>query len=512
MHASRQADYRQPRLKPRRTGARCAVVLVAALFVSAGLPAGAADTGRLPKSVERILDRFDLDHNGLSIHVSRVGSGEVLLDYQGGVPRNPASTIKLLTTFAALDTLTPAYTWETEVYAAGELGEDGTLRGDLLLRGGGDPGLVAESLWQMLSELRRRGIRVVDGDLVLDDSRFSLPEHDPGAFDGQPLRAYNVAPDALLVNFKVVQLFFERDVEHQRVRVSTIPALPNLEIRNEIELVPGRCRGYQRGIEIDAQPNGDAIRLRGQFPSGCRRYSLGRSFLNHDAYAYGLIAQQWRQLGGTLTGGYRSEPVPEDAEPLMTWPSKPFGDLIRLINKFSNNVMTRQVFLTLGAHYFGEPASSDKARAAITQWLREKGLDFTGFQIDNGSGLSREARIAPRDMAALLQLAWHSPYMPEFLSSMSLIGLDGTSRKRHRKSAMSGRAHVKTGRLDDVTAMAGYVLAKDGRRYVMVVMQNGKGVHRGGGEAVQDALLKWVYHLSPGSGGSSGSDRITTAE
>ena len=445
--------------------------------------AAGADMRSLPRPVIRTLDRFDLDYDGLSVFVGDLESGRVVIDYQADVLRNPASVMKLVTTYAALDVLTPGHTWNTEVFALGEIDDD--------------PYLVESSLWQLLTELRRRGLRQITGDLVLDNSGFDLAPSDPGAFDGEPLRAYNVAPDAMLVNFKVVQFWFEPEPDARGVRITTVPDLPNLEIVNDLDLVPGRCRGYQRGIAIDAEADGDRVRFHGRFPDRCERYALGRSLLTHERYAYGLVSRLWGQLGGTIAGGVRREAIDVDAEPLMRWPSRPYGELIRLINKHSNNVMTRQVFLSFGVHYFGEPATVEKARDAIASWLDERGLDFPGLHIDNGSGLSRDTRTTARSLAGLLAHAWRSAYMPEFLSSLSLVGTDGTFRRRHRSGPLAGRAHLKTGRIDDVSAMAGYLLARDGRRYIVVTLHNAPAVHRGGGEAVQDALLRWLYAYSP---------------
>ncbi|MEL7296119.1 MAG: D-alanyl-D-alanine carboxypeptidase/D-alanyl-D-alanine-endopeptidase [Pseudomonadota bacterium] len=456
----------------------------------------ATSLGELPKQVTRTLERFDLQPTGLSVRVESVDSGEVILDFQSDVRRNPASTMKLVTTYAALSTLNPGYVWHTDVILDGEL-TDGVLRGDLQIRGGGDPYLVQETLWQMLSELRRRGLQTIDGDLVFDKSLFAVPDNDPAAFDNEPLRAYNVGPDALLTNFKVIQFWFEPSANGRDVQISTSPVLPNLTIDNALSVKPGRCRGYQRGIRIDAQPKGDTVRFSGEFPAGCKRYAMGRTLLSHDQYTFGLFKSVWQQLGGDITGGFRHAVTDSEADVFLRWQSRPFSEIVRLINKHSNNVMTRQVFLTLGLEMFEAPATVEKARAAVTQWADAQGLTLDGLVIDNGSGLSRQARMTPRAMTELLRDAWRSPFMPEFVASLSLVGIDGTFRRRHKRDSLKGRAHLKTGRLDDVTAMAGYVMAEDGRRYIVAVMHNDLNVHRGAGEAVQDAVLRWVYRYEP---------------
>ena len=183
--------------------------LLASALLGSLAPAGAAPAGDdLPPPVQRVLDGHALDAGELSIHVRELGTGREVLAHNPDTPRNPASVLKLLTTYAALDELGPAHTWRTEVYLGGPLA-GGVLEGDLILRGGGDPYLVQERFWLLLRELRRRGLERIEGDLVLDTSYFLPAPEDRGAFDNQPLRAYNVTPHALLVNFNVVRFWFE---------------------------------------------------------------------------------------------------------------------------------------------------------------------------------------------------------------------------------------------------------------------------------------------------------------
>ena len=180
------------------------------LLIACLLMVAHAQADGLPPGVQRALDVRQVPAESLSIYVADVDSGETVLRWNDTESRNPASTIKLLTTLVALDVLGPAFRWKTDVYAMGEVDGD-TLDGDLLIKGYGDPFLVTERVWQMLRNLRNRGIREIIGDLLIDDSYFDVGDYDPGAFDRQPLRAYNVAPNALLMNFKVVRYWFEPD-------------------------------------------------------------------------------------------------------------------------------------------------------------------------------------------------------------------------------------------------------------------------------------------------------------
>lgn len=461
------------------------LVLVLAMSVQA------AET-ELPGRIRSALDARNIAHDSLSVFVADVETGETVLQWRSDEARNPASTIKLLTTLVALDVLGPAYRWRTDVYAKGKL-SSGRLDGDLLLKGYGDPFLVTERVWQLLRNIRHAGVREITGDLLLDDSWFDVGDYDPAAFDRQPLRAYNVAPNALLMNFKVVRYWFEPDHEAGTVKVRLDPPLENLGVKNRLDLANGRCRGYQRGITITANNAIDEVTFSGQFPSGCDRYSMDRTALTHNEFVYGLFGSLWRDSGGLFEGGWRNVIVEEDAEPLLSFDSLPLTDMIARINKHSNNVMVRQLLYTLGAEANGAPGTEESGKAVISKWLTDNGLASTKIAIENGAGLSRNTRTTAKDMAEMLQFAWRQPYMPEYLASMALSGLDGTLRRRFNDADLLGKAHLKTGSLDHVTAIAGYLQSRSGRRFVIVAMQNFENIHRGPGEEVQEALLRWLY-------------------
>lgn len=446
----------------------------------------------LPPGIQSSLNLRKVPDSSLSIYVENLETGEPVLTWNEDVPRNPASVIKLLTTLVALDVLGPAYTWKTEAYLLGET-DGGVLDGDLLLKGYGDPFLVTTRVWQMLREIRQKGISRITGDLLIDDSYFDVPYHDPAKFDREPLRAYNVAPNALLMNFKVVRYHFEPDLESATVSIRVDPPLENLRIENRLKVAQGRCRGYQRGITITPNETVDHMVMSGQFPSGCKSYSMHRAALSHNEFAYGLFKSIWQESGGRFSGGLRNVVKPDDIEPFLVFESLPLADIITKVNKHSNNVMARQLLFTLGAERFVVPGTEEGGRQVIEDWLNNRQLGSAKLKLDNGAGLSRDSRISARNLGEILRYAWQSPFMPEYLSSLSLSGLDGTLMRRFRDDPLTGKAHIKTGRLDDVTAIAGYLQSRSGGRYSIVALQNHTDVHRGPGEEVQAALLRWLY-------------------
>jgi len=446
----------------------------------------------LPVPVAQALARAGIPESAVSVYVQGVDGERPMVSYAADRPLNPASTIKLVTTYAALDLLGPAYTWNTEVYASGTLQRD-VLDGNLIIKGYGDPKLTLENFWLLLRSVRARGVREIHGDLVLDRSYFGRDDYDPARFDGEPTRPYNTPPDALLVNYKAITALFIPDPDAQLVRLMIEPALPAVQVVNNITLTDAPCGDWLSRLKIDAQGNGTGARLMlsGAYPRDCGERTRSFSLLAHPAYVNALFGSLWKELGGTYTGTVRNEAVDPNARLIVTGKSPSLSEVVRDINKYSNNVMARQLFLTLGGVAGGAPATLEKARDALKAWLAQKELAAPELVLENGSGLSRIERISARTMARLLLDAYGSPVMPELMASLPLVAVDGTMRKRLGSAEVAGRAHIKTGALTGVRAIAGYVLDARNRRNVVVFMVNHPNA--AAAQAAQDVLIKWVY-------------------
>lgn len=438
-----------------------------------------------------IAQRYKVPANNVSALVGDVNGGQPLLAINPLVPRNPASTLKLLTTFVALDRLGPVHSWRTEVYALGPV-RGGVLNGDLLLKGYGDPYLVEENLWKMLGALRRAGIRDIKGDLLIDDSYFAPPARDAGAFDGQPYRLYNVLPNAMMVNFKAVTFEFAPRADGRSVHVSVSPEIPNLRIVNQLELEHGACRGILSTVRMNVPDPAlaDAVILSGHYQTGCGYQTLPRSLMTPADYAYGLFKRLWTQWGGTLDGGVRRSVKPAQAARVLVWYSPPLAELIRPLNKWSNNVMADAVFYTLGGTLFDPPLTPSHGEAVIKSYLAQNGISTEGLVLENGSGLSRITRISAQTLHDTLRHAYNSRYMPEFMASLSIAGIDGTLRRRFKRSPETGWMHLKSGHLNNVAAVAGYVRGQSGRTYSVVLFVNGS---TSGADALIETLLKWTF-------------------
>lgn len=431
----------------------------------------------LPPEVAVALKEAGIPLRSVGVVVQGVDSQQPLIRHNARQSMNPASAMKLVTTYAALELLGPAYTWKTDAF------DDAA--GNLYLRGSGDPRLALEQFWLLLRQLRTRGVGAISGDLILDRSAFQVPPHDPGEFDHEPYRPYNAGPDALLVNLNSLRLSLRPDAKSKAVAVIAETPGDELPLSNRLRLSDEACGDWREKFKVAVLDG--VIELSGVFPLACGEKVLNLSPWAADVQLERLFRSLWRELGGSLSGKVRAGSVPASARLLVSQESPALGEIVRDINKYSNNVMARQVFLSLDP---ARPATSEGARRRLGVWLAEKGVALPELVLDNGSGLSRKERISADGLSQLLLAAWASPVMPELISSLPLAGVDGTLKKRLNGSAATGRAHLKTGYLDGVRAIAGYVLDNKQRRWVVVFLINDPRSRLG--KPAMDALLRWV--------------------
>ena len=457
-------------------------LLFGALVLGASAALAAAHVG--PAGVDAALARAKVPANAMVALVQEVGAPRARLSWQPDQAVNPASLMKLVTTYAALELLGPAWTWTTPVWLQGRV-SNGVLAGDLVIKGAGDPTLVLERMWLLLRRVRQHGVHEIRGDIVIDRSDFAVPEHDPGEFDGEPLRPYNVRPDALLLNYRSVMLGFSPDAADGLVRVSADPPLAGVQVDPTLPLSSAPCEDWRAGLKADFSDPAQ-IRFGGAFPLACGEKAWAVAYIDPKSYDRRALAGLWAETGGKLDGIVRDGAAPA-GPPTFEVTSPTLPEVVRDINKYSNNLMAQQLFLTLGLVRRGA-GTPDSARLALGAWLWDRfGIAATHAVIDNGSGLSRDTRVSARLLARVLQAAWASPVMPELMSSLPVAGIDGTMRRSH---ASPGHAHLKTGSLRDVVGVAGYVLADSGRRYVVVAIVNHPNANAA--RPALDALVQWA--------------------
>jgi len=462
----------------------------------------------LPAALQRPWQQTQLKLDHASIVVQEAGSQTPLLSLHPDVPRNPASVMKLVTTWAGLSALGANWRWRTELLMDEDarIAADGTLSGPLYIRAGADPALTVENLWALLRDLRLRGVRHLN-DVVADRSIFGEIATDPQAFDASGDRPYNASPDALMVNWGAVRIGFMADDKAKKWWPVLVPPVRGLSLSGHLAWMDGPCPAYPQYKvqlkEADGEPGRQRqLVLSGAVAGACGNFSVYRLAQSQTLHFETLFRTLWQELGGTWGAekagdteagtqpGMRQGTVPDGAQTLVWHDSPALIEVIRAINKYSNNVMARMLLLTLGVQAQGAGATVQVSAESALHLLREQGMDTEGWHIANGAGLSRTARLTAGSLAQMLALAWDSPLMPEFVSSLSIVGVDGTLADRLRTSSAKGTAHLKTGTLRDVQALAGYVRAASGKRYAVVSLVN----HTQGADLTRfhDALIRWV--------------------
>jgi len=426
----------------------------------------------LPDTVKQALIQNDIPESSTSIYIQEVNTNQPIISFNSDKPMNPASVMKLVTTFAGLELLGPAFTWKTEVYLNGEL-KKGKLQGDLIIKGYGDPKLNLENFWKFTNRIYHTGLKEITGNLIIDNSYFNISTENPAAFDGKPYRAYNTSPEAHLINYRATELRITPNLKNDTTHIIISPDTEFISLNNNLKLTQEACNKWRDTFDTIISVNTKnyhraSVTLNGNYSVSCGEKSLLLSLHDSKTYTLALFKKFWKQQGGKFNGEIYSGLVPKDNTPFEIYQSPPLIEIIRDINKYSNNTAARQLYLTLGTKLDNEPTTLSKSNKIIKQWLKSRDLNSPGFKIENGSGLSRHERISTRHLGRILLKIFQSPVMPEFISSLPILAVDGTMNKRLINTDLSGQAHIKSGSLNGVKTMAGYMIDKSGRRIIII--------------------------------------------
>jgi D-alanyl-D-alanine carboxypeptidase/D-alanyl-D-alanine-endopeptidase (penicillin-binding protein 4) len=444
----------------------------------------------LPPPLAKAFRAAGVPPDAVALVVQETGTVQPLIAHDAAKPMNPASVMKLVTTFAALELLGPDYRWTTDAYLDGKL-DNGVLHGNLVLKGHGDPKITVEQWQAFMTTLTMRGLTAIDGDLVLDRSFFAPVAHDPAAFDGEPLKPYNVGSDALLVNFKSMRLLFAPNRPGNGADVIAVP--PLVTIGAVPRLTAGDCGDWHATVGANFVDRGDSAEasFAGRYAESCGEREWWVSLLDPPAYVHAIFTTYFREAGGRFAGGWKDGVAPTGKTPFATLESPPLYVVVRDVNKLSNNVMARQVFLTLATAKDPPPATTAGANATVRRWLASHKLRMPELVLDNGSGLSRIERISAGSLVRLLLAADASSVREEFASSLAVAAMDGTVERRFQNFNVAGQALLKTGTLEGARAIAGYVIDADGRRWALAAIVNHPNASRVQGAL--DFFVQWVY-------------------
>jgi D-alanyl-D-alanine carboxypeptidase/D-alanyl-D-alanine-endopeptidase (penicillin-binding protein 4) len=456
----------------------------------------ASDKSKIPAPVVSALKQANVPLNAVSILITPLAadsqdtsSVKPRLSHRAHVEMNPASVMKLITTSAGLSLLGADFTWRNRIWVDGPV-VDGVLQGNLYIKGSGDPKLVLERLQTLLQDIMSKGIKEVRGDIILDGSVFDLPPKSPASFDDEPLRPYNVAPQGLLLNFNAMLFKFSPDPALGIAKIEGEPPLANVQWPTSVALASGPCQDWRSQLRADFS-QAESIRFQGAYIASCGEQKWPVAYVQPNTFAPRMVQAMWALAGGKLKGQVRTGITPVQAKLWHDAPSLPLSDIVADINKFSNNVMAQQLFLTLSSQK--APGNFEASRQIVLRWWQQKLPTPTLPVIDNGSGLSRDERSNAQALSELLQWAANSPFSAALQNSLAIAGVDGTvSRLKDRapNSVAIGRAKLKSGSLRDVASLAGYVEGLSGQRYVFVVLINHPNANAA--RTAFDKLLEWT--------------------
>ncbi|MFA9217544.1 MAG: D-alanyl-D-alanine carboxypeptidase/D-alanyl-D-alanine-endopeptidase [Sphingomonadaceae bacterium] len=461
----------------------------------------------LPEPVAALLQAANIPQEAVGLVVLR--GDTTVIAHNATTSMQPASTLKLLTTLVGLEQLGPVFRGRTEMRSSASIFR-GTLMGDLYLRGGADADFNEDALTHMLQALRSQGIKSIKGDIIFDRQLFQPARSDIGMaqFDEFPLAYYNVVPDALLINTNLLK--FELRSSGDSLSVAMLPEMEKVSVDPQLKLSDAPCASWESGWrtpEVLRKDDKISVILRGSFPKDCIKSTSVNVLDRHD-YLERLLRASWRRLGGKFNGEVREETTPPETRVLAEHLSRTLPEILRDTNKQSDNTLARTIFLSLGsleadatlgsrplAPAPGETTAS-RAELVIRSWLRRHQISDQGLVLDNGSGLSRQERATPAQLAGVLQAGQRSQWMPEYLASLPIAAIDGTMRKRLKNSPAAAHARLKTGSLSGVTAIAGYVPDADNQPCVVVAFINHELVANGVGRNLLDSVMDWVARSS----------------
>jgi D-alanyl-D-alanine carboxypeptidase/D-alanyl-D-alanine-endopeptidase (penicillin-binding protein 4) len=448
----------------------------------------------LPPTVEAALQRAGMSDEVLGVVAYPISDSASGLRLNADEPRQPGSTMKLVTTIVALERLGTNARGRTDVLADIKP-QNGVISGPLYLRGGADTDLDWGALWGMLRQLREQGVTHIQGGLVVDRSLFNPPRLDVGVppFDEAPEFQYNVIPDALNLNTSLLGFVLQSD--DQALSARTSPVLPALRLdTSAMTLNDNVCAKWEDTWQlptVHADQGAPLLLFRGQFPRNCSR-QLDLNLVDRQWSTAAAVRLIWSQLGGQISGADAEGPTPTSALVLVSHVGRPFAEVARGMMKRSDNPLTRLTYLRLGVQAaLGNESTLDAAARSVHEWFVAKGIPTAGLVMDNGSGLSRSERITAQQLAAVLDAAFKGAYAPELLTSLPVAGVDGTLSRRFKGSLAEGRARMKTGTLRNVVALAGYVPDQQGRMWVVATTLNHDHAPAKG-HAVLDSIVEWV--------------------
>lgn len=460
-------------------------------------PLPAADTPkstleRFRRKIEGALPEKKIRDLEIGIAVQSLETGDWLYEKDADTKLIPASVSKVFTAYTALKKLKPTAVFSTRVYTTGTL-KDGLLTGDVYLRGGGDPSLTSERMWMLVNELKRSGIRAIEGNMVADSGYYDEEKNPSSRPKYLRDQAYNAPVGALSFNFNTTTIFVRpAEAPGERPVVFTDPENSYIDVVNQATT---GSDGSSMTLNV-SRTNfvegdlGDTVLLKGSIPADAKEQRFYRNIVNPALYTLHMFKTFWEARGLKFTGQTKEGSVPAGAKLVLEFDSMPLWHVVWGMNKFSNNFVADQILKKVGAEVQGAPGSIEKGLATMRDVLSDIGIRPGDYTISDGSGLTRETRVTPRQVVKVLRAA-HKDFgmMPEFVASFGIAGEDGTLRNRMPTEELQGQLRAKTGSIDGVAALAGYVPTANGELVAFAILFNDKRMKLG-------RLTPWIDRIA----------------
>jgi len=441
------------------------------------------------KTVETILGNSCLRKQNFGIKIHSLERNKTLYSVNSHRLFAPASNVKLLTTAMALKRLRPEYRFKTGLYATTPVGGE-TLRGDIFIKGFGDPNLVSEQMWLLVKELKNIPLRKVHGDIIADasffDNNLRVKTWKKGGVE-----AYNAPLGALSFNFNTVTVHINPgEKPGDRPVVVVDPNIEFIRVDNRARTVSKSKRSRLIVNRIDRGGHNE-ITISGVVSVNHARETYYLNITRPAYYAASVFKEYLRQEGVEVTGKVRVGFVPEGAYEILSHSSMPLSLILRGLNKFSNNFVAEQILKTIGADIYGPPGTTLNGLRAMDEYMQSLKYKPEGFSILDGSGLSRQNRLSPDQIVSVFQDMYADlGVYPEFISALGVMGRDGNVLKRMNGHNSAERARVKTGTLNSVSALSGYFQSADGERFAFSILMNDLKCSNGQAKRLQDRIVR----------------------
>ncbi|WP_374000648.1 D-alanyl-D-alanine carboxypeptidase/D-alanyl-D-alanine-endopeptidase [Bdellovibrio bacteriovorus] len=447
----------------------CLIVFVAA---SAQADEKFAD---VQKEFEALAKKFGVSTKDVGIYAT-IGEGEelkTLLDVNGQKVMIPASISKVATASAVLASFPPGYKFKTQLLTSGDV-KNGTLKGNLYLKGGGDPSFVSENMWFLVNAFTRAKIKKIEGDIIVDDSLFDKVRYDMSRQKERVDRAYDAPVGAMSFNWNSVNIFVRPNGAGNGADVSIDPENDYIRLVNKAKTISGSANKLLADRQEDKKFNGDVIHVGGSIGQGLKEVVVFKNITQPDLWAGYNLKSFLGQRGITLTGNIKNGVTPEKAELVAESESKAIEAIVADMNKFSNNYVAEMLTKNLGAVKKTKGASLADGVTVLNEHMQSLGVPADQYHLQSPSGLTRDNKMSSFAMWKVLQhLRNDFRVQPEFLTSLPIAGVDGTLKKRMKNSPAERWVRAKTGFLTGVVSLAGYAGLEDGRVVTFSFVYNG---------------------------------------